>query len=144
MSHQTILVLDFGSQYTQLIARRLRELSVYSEIVPFNTPIDKLRAKHPVGIILSGGPSSVSDAGAPKCDTGVFEIGTPVLGICYGMQLMTDVLGGEVRRSGHREFGHAIVRIPSTAPADGVRASGGAAVAVSSRLFADVPSELRV
>jgi len=117
VSHQTILVLDFGSQYTQLIARRLRELSVYSEIVPFNTPIDKLRARHPVGIILSGGPSSVSDAGAPKCDPGIFTLGTPVLGICYGMQLMTDVLGGEVRRSGHREFGHAIVRIPSTPPA---------------------------
>ena len=66
MSHQTILVLDFGSQYTQLIARRLRELSVYSEIVPFNTPVEKLRAKNPVGIILSGGPKSVSEEGAPK------------------------------------------------------------------------------
>jgi GMP synthase (glutamine-hydrolysing) len=128
--HQTILVLDFGSQYTQLIARRLRELSVYSEIVPFNTPLDRLRAKQPVGIILSGGPSSVSDAGAPKCDTGIFELGTPVLGICYGMQLMTDVLGGEVRRSGHREFGHAIIRVTNgdTSP----------------RLFSDVPGELRV
>ena len=144
MSHQTILVLDFGSQYTQLIARRLRELSVYSEIVPFNTPIDKLRAQHPVGIILSGGPSSVSDVGAPKCDPGIFTLGTPVLGICYGMQLMTDVLGGEVRRSGHREFGHAIVRIPQTETESGPAASGGAAVAVTSRLFADVPSELRV
>src|SRR6185295_12702249 len=87
VSHQTILVLDFGSQYTQLIARRLRELSVYSEIVPFNTPIEQLRAKHPVGIILSGGPKSVSDAGAPKCAPELFELGTPVLGICYGMQL---------------------------------------------------------
>jgi GMP synthase (glutamine-hydrolysing) len=109
--HQTILVLDFGSQYTQLIARRLRELSVYSEIVSFNTPIDKLKEKNPVGIILSGGPKSVSEAGAPKCPPQLFELGTPVLGICYGMQLMTDVLGGEVRRSGQREFGHAHVRV---------------------------------
>src|SRR5687768_12877242 len=131
--HQTILVLDFGSQYTQLIARRLRELSVYSEIVPFNTPIDQIRAKRPVGIILSGGPKSVSEAGAPKCDTGIFELGTPVLGICYGMQLMTDVLGGEVRRSGHREFGHALIRVAGN--------GGGAELP---RLFSDVPGELRV
>jgi len=162
VTHQTILVLDFGSQYTQLIARRLRELSVYSEIVPFNTPLDKLRAKNPVGIILSGGPSSVSDAGAPKCDTGIFELDTPVLGICYGMQLMTDMLGGEVRRSGHREFGHALIRVPSTQPEDGSSASltlrpaqgdpeqsrgvraRGTAVATKSRLFSDVPNELRV
>ena len=133
MSHQTILVLDFGSQYTQLIARRLRELNVYSEIVPFNTPFEALRAREPVGIILSGGPSSVSDTGAPKCDAQVFELGTPVLGICYGMQLMTDVLGGEVRRSGHREFGHAIVRVAK---------NGGSTP--PPRLFSDVPGELRV
>ena len=128
--HQTILVLDFGSQYTQLIARRLRELSVYSEIVPFNTPIDKLKDRNPVGIILSGGPKSVSEAGAPKCAPQLFELGTPVLGICYGMQLMTDVLGGEVRRSGQREFGHAHVRVTrnGTAP----------------KLFKQIPSELRV
>src|ERR671918_1501801 len=111
VSHQTIIVLDFGSQYTQLIARRLRELSVYSEIWPPDTPAGKLRERHPVGIILSGGPKSVSDAGAPKCDPQLFELGRPVLGICYGMQLMTDVLGGEVRRSGHREFGHALVSV---------------------------------
>jgi len=128
--HQTILVLDFGSQYTQLIARRLRELSVYSEIVPFNTPLDALRAKNPVGLILSGGPSSVSDAGAPKCDVQLFDLGFPVLGICYGMQLMTDVLGGEVRRSGHREFGHALVRVED---GDGAR-----------HLFEQIPGELRV
>ena len=128
--HQTILVLDFGSQYTQLIARRLRELSVYSEIVPFNTPIEKLREKDPVGIILSGGPKSVSEAGAPKCEPRIFELGTPVLGICYGMQLMTDVLGGNVRRSGHREFGHAHVT---------VKGNG-----TPPRLFSQVPGELRV
>jgi GMP synthase (glutamine-hydrolysing) len=94
VSHQTILVLDFGSQYTQLIARRLRELSVYSEIVPFNTPVEKLRAKNPVGIILSGGPKSVSEAGAPKCEAQVFDFGVPVLGICYGMQLLAEAAGG--------------------------------------------------
>ena len=74
MSHQTILVLDFGSQYTQLIARRLRELSVYSEVVPFNTSLDTIRAKDPAGLILSGGPSSVSDPGAPKCDAAIFGL----------------------------------------------------------------------
>jgi GMP synthase (glutamine-hydrolysing) len=133
VSHQTILVLDFGSQYTQLIARRLRELNVYSEIVPFNTPPDKLRSRNPVGLILSGGPSSVSDAGAPKCDPGLFDLGTPVLGICYGMQLMTDMLGGEVRRSGHREFGHALIRV-----------AGNGGSTTTPRLFFDVPGELRV
>jgi GMP synthase (glutamine-hydrolysing) len=130
VSHQTILVLDFGSQYTQLIARRLRELSVYSEIVPFNTSIDKLREKRPVGIILSGGPKSVSEAAAPRCAPELFELGTPVLGICYGMQLMTDVLGGEVRRSGQREFGHAHVRVTGNGSPP--------------KLFSQVPSELRV
>ncbi len=130
VSHQTILVLDFGSQYTQLIARRLRELSVYSEIVPFNTSVEKLRAKNPVGIILSGGPKSVSEAGAPKCEPQIFDFGVPVLGICYGMQLMTDVLGGEVRRSGHREFGHAQVSVKSNG--------------ATPRLFSSIPAELRV
>jgi GMP synthase (glutamine-hydrolysing) len=130
VSHQTILVLDFGSQYTQLIARRLRELSVYSEIVPFNTSLETIRQKAPVGIILSGGPKSVAEAGAPRCVPELFELGTPVLGICYGMQLMTEVLGGEVRRSGQREFGHANVRV--------------AANGTPRRLFAQVPAELRV
>ena len=139
MSHQTILVLDFGSQYTQLIARRLRELSVYSEIVPFNTPLETIRARKPAGLILSGGPSSVSDAGAPRCEAAVFDLGVPVLGICYGMQLMTEMLGGEVRRSGHREFGHAIVR-----PVDQEPRSGGATVATTPRLFMELPAELRV
>ena len=135
MSHQTILVLDFGSQYTQLIARRLRELSVYSEIVPFNTPIAAIRAKDPVGVILSGGPSSVSDDGAPKCEPALFELGLPVLGVCYGMQLMTDMLGGEVRRSGHREFGHALVKVAG---------NGAPGHAKAPRLFTQVPTELRV
>ena len=140
--HQTILVLDFGSQYTQLIARRLRELSVYTEVVPFNTPLAALQAKQPVGLILSGGPSSVHDASAPACDPSVLALGVPVLGICYGMQLMTRELGGTVRRSGHREFGHAVVQVPSSAPASAT--AGGTAIATRPRLFADVPDELRV
>ena len=135
MSHQTILVLDFGSQYTQLIARRLRELSVYSEIVPFNTPAKKLREKNPVGIILSGGPKSVSEEGAPKCDPTLFELHLPVLGICYGMQLMTDMLGGEVRLSGQREFGHAFVRVSG---------NGSPEYSKAPALFREVPAELRV
>jgi GMP synthase (glutamine-hydrolysing) len=128
--HQTILVLDFGSQYTQLIARRLREMSVYCEIVPFNTSVDEIRAREPVGLILSGGPKSVSEAGAPRCPAQVFDIGAPVLGICYGMQLMTDVLGGEVRRSGQREFGHAHVTVTGNGK--------------QPRLFTQIPPQLRV
>ena len=128
MAHQTILVLDFGSQFTQLIARRLRELSVYSEILPFNTPLEAIRAKHPRGLILSGGPSSVREDGAPRPDPGIFEIGLPTLGICYGMQLMTDVLGGTVGSAPHREFGYALIR----------RAGDEA------RMLQQVPGELKV
>jgi GMP synthase (glutamine-hydrolysing) len=127
VSHQTIVVLDFGSQFTQLIARRLRELSVYSEILPFDTSIDEIKRRNPVGIILSGGPKSVSESGAPRCDVAVFEANVPVLGICYGMQLMTDALGGQVAPAPHREFGLATIRIERDAP-----------------LFASVPGELRV
>jgi GMP synthase (glutamine-hydrolysing) len=127
VNHQTIVVLDFGSQFTQLIARRLRELSVYSEILPFDTPLADIEKRNPVGIILSGGPKSVSEEGAPRCDRAVLETGAPVLGICYGMQLMTDLLGGTVAPAPQREFGLATVRIEKDAP-----------------LFATVPSELRV
>ncbi len=109
MSHQTILVLDFGSQYTQLIARRLRELSVFAEIVPYQTPASEIRARRPVGVILSGGPRSVGEPGAPRCEDEVFRLGVPVLGICYGMQVMTDALGGRVVPAPHREYGHATV-----------------------------------
>src|SRR6476469_11279737 len=111
VTHQTIIVLDFGSQFTQLIARRLRELSVYSEVWPPNTPIEKIRERNPVGVILSGGPKSVSDATAPKCDPAVYKLECPVLGICYGMQLMADQLGGQVAPAPSREFGHAVVTV---------------------------------
>ncbi len=142
MNHQTIIVLDFGSQYTQLIARRLRELSVYAEIWPPATPADQIRARQPVGIILSGGPRSVSDPGAPKCDPTIFDLGCPVLGICYGMQLMADSLGGRVALASQREFGHAVVTITGrTGAAGGV---GGAGRGDPAALFVDVPDEIRV
>ena len=138
MTHQTIVVLDFGSQFTQLIARRLRELSVYSEILPFDTPLAEIRAREArSGIVLSGGPQSVSEAGAPRCEPGVFDAGVPVLGICYGMQLMTDALGGEVAPAPHREFGLATITIEPGAPllrvGSGRSCASGRATATSSR-----------
>lgn len=108
---EKILILDFGSQVTQLIARRVREQSVYCEIHPYNVSLDKIREYAPKGIILSGGPSSVYDADAPHSDPGVYELGVPVLGICYGMQLMTHQLGGTVERSDKREYGRAMMEL---------------------------------
>ena len=110
-----ILILDFGSQYTQLIARRVRENRVYSEIFPFNATLDKIRAFGPKGIILSGGPSSVYDKNAPICDLGIFKLGIPVLGICYGMQLMAHTLGGQVSRAAKREYGRAMLSVDDAA-----------------------------
>jgi GMP synthase (glutamine-hydrolysing) len=136
VNHQTIVVLDFGSQYTQLIARRLRELSVYSEICPPDVSVEEIRAREPAGIILSGGPRSVFDAGAPTCDPAIFELGAPVLGICYGMQLMASVLGGRVEPAPQREFGHTRVTITGRA--------GGAEAGDPGALFAQVPPEIRV
>ena len=115
VTHQTIVVIDFGSQYTQLIARRLRELSVYSEIVPPHTTAAQVAARHPAGIILSGGPSSVAEAGAPRVDPGIFTLDVPTLGICYGMQLMTQMLGGTVSPAASREYGHAVIQLSPTA-----------------------------
>src|SRR4030043_217199 len=113
MYEEKILVLDFGSQYTQLIARRVRECKVYSEIFPFNASIEKIKNFNPKGIILSGGPSSVYDKNAPIPDIKIFELGMPVLGICYGMQLMAYLSGGKVTKAVKREYGKAELIIDS-------------------------------
>ena len=108
---ETIIVLDFGSQYSQLIARRVRECNVYSKIMPYNTSAAVLREENPRGIILSGGPSSVYADHAPKCDPAIFDLGIPILGICYGLQLMIHTLGGEITRGKAREYGKAMLKI---------------------------------
>ncbi len=119
--HDEILILDFGSQYTQLIARRIRECRVYCEIVPFNVPLDAVRRRPLKGVVLSGGPMSVLSPDSPVCDPGVFELGVPVLGICYGLQLTTRLLGGEVRQGDRREYGRAAIRRVHSSPLlDGV------------------------
>ena len=110
-SRQSVVILDYGAQYTQLIARRIRESHVYCEIHPFNTPLDKLKALEPRAIVLSGGPQSVYGDAAPHSDPGVFELGVPVLGICYGEQLMAHQLGGKVEASEHREYGPATLAV---------------------------------
>jgi GMP synthase (glutamine-hydrolysing) len=121
------VVLDFGSQFTQLIARRLREMSVYAEILPPATPASEIERRRPVGVILSGGPMSVFEPGAPHPDPAVFGLGTPTLGICYGMMLLADAMGGRVTAAPHREFGHATVTVVDGAP-----------------LFTNLPPALRV
>jgi GMP synthase (glutamine-hydrolysing) len=113
-THETVLILDFGSQYTQLIARRVREAAVYCEVVPFHAGLAAARARRPRGIVLSGGPDSVYAEGAPQVGRELFELGVPVLGICYGMQLMMAKLGGDVRPASGREYGPTVVHV--TAP----------------------------
>lgn len=116
MKKELVLVLDFGGLYNQLIARRVRELSVYSEMVPFNISYEEVLAKQPRGIILSGGPESVHVENAPTCDPRIFEMGVPVLGICYGMQLLAQHFGGQVAGGQLREYGRSILQI--TRPED--------------------------
>jgi GMP synthase (glutamine-hydrolysing) len=115
MKNDSIIVLDFGSQVTQLIARRIRELSIYSEIHPYNYPVDKIRALNPKGIILSGSPSSIYDPDPPVCAREIFELGVPVMGICYGMQVIAHYFGGSVEgsrvSSAHREYGFAELKL---------------------------------
>ena len=114
--HHKIVILDFGSQYTQLIARRIREQNVFSVVLPFHTPVEKLRELNPRGVILSGGPSSVFEEGAPHCSPEIFELGVPVLGICYGLQFLAHHLGGQVRPADRREYGHAQVELLHGSP----------------------------
>jgi GMP synthase (glutamine-hydrolysing) len=127
-SLQSIVVLDFGSQYTQLIARRIREQNVFSVVLPCTAPLDEIKGYNPVGIILSGGPSSVYDADAPPADKRVLELGLPVLGICYGLHFMVHSLGGKVIPGAKREYGHAEVTISHSA----------------SRLFKGLPPTMNV
>ena len=110
-ARETILILDFGAQYTQLIARRVREHGVYSEIHPFNITLEKIRQMAPLGIILSGGPSSCYEEGAPSISPEVFTLGVPVLGICYGAQLAARLLGGRVEPADKHEYGRAHVKV---------------------------------
>jgi GMP synthase (glutamine-hydrolysing) len=110
-AQECVLILDFGSQYTQLIARAVRECGVYSEIVPHTLSPEALRARRPAALILSGGPASVTAKGSPECDAAVLAMGVPVLGICYGMQLMARLLGGRVWAAPRREYGHAAIQV---------------------------------
>ncbi len=110
-THSKILILDFGSQYTQVIARRIRECQVYSEIVGFDTPAAEIAALNPNGLILSGGPASVYDKGAPQIDPNIFSLGVPVLGICYGLMLIAHHLGGRVVFTGRREYGAGVLHV---------------------------------
>ena len=130
---ETVLVLDFGAQYGQLIARRVRDLKVYSEIVPCDTPADEIAAKKPAALILSGGPASVYAEDAPSVDPGVFELGVPVLGFCYGQQIMATTLGGTVGHTEKGEYGPA--------PLTRCDAANGAG---TSALFGDTPAEQTV
>src|SRR5580693_9782396 len=125
---QTIAVLDFGSQLTQVIARRIRECQVYSKIYHYTTPAETLRAEGVIGIILSGGPQSVYAKGAPHPDRAIFELGVPILGICYGVQLMGHLLGGKVARGLKREYGKGTLLV--TDP--------------SSAIFANLPASFQV
>src|SRR3954447_26034558 len=113
---EIIPILDFGSQYAQLIARRVREQGVFSQLVRPDISLDELRKMNPRGLILSGGPSSVYEDGAPKCDPRIFDLGVPILGICYGMQLGAQLLGGQVKPARAREFGRARLRVAVNDP----------------------------
>lgn len=114
--NNTIIVLDFGSQYTQLIARRLREQGVYTEILPFSAKIEEIKAKKPKGIILSGGPASVYASDAYFCDEKIFKLKVPILGVCYGMQLIAHVFGAQVAPASHKEYGKAELSVTKTHP----------------------------
>jgi len=125
MLHERILILDFGSQVTQLIARRVRESNVYCEIIPYTTSLEQIAKLAPKGIILSGGPASVEGQNSPMISPAIFEMGIPILGICYGQQLMCKLLGGQVSAGDTREFGRAVVSVSKNCRLfDGVWAEG--------------------
>ena len=111
MEHSGIIILDFGSQYTQLIARRIREMNIFSEILPFNAPVEEIKKHNPKGIIFSGGPASVYEPNAPKPDERVYELGLPILGICYGLQVLTEHFGGKVIKADRHEYGKAELEV---------------------------------
>ena len=110
--HQLVLVLDFGGQYNQLIARRVREHHVYCEVKSYKTPLEEIKAMNPVGIIFTGGPNSVYEESSPRCEQAIFDLGIPVLGICYGCQLMAYLLGGTVSNAAEKsEYGKTQVQL---------------------------------
>ena len=116
MHKELVLVIDFGGQYNQLVARRVRENNVYCEIYSYRTPLEQIKAMGPKGIILTGGPASCYEEGAASCDKGLFEMGVPVLGLCYGAQLMSHVLGGKVEKAPVREYGHTALKVDTSSP----------------------------
>lgn len=120
MNNETVLVIDFGGQYNQLIARRVRECNVYCEVIPYTVTIDEIKSKNPVGIIFTGGPNSVYEKDAPSCDKEIFSLGVPVLGICYGNQLMAQVLGGRVTTPDRREYGKTEISIGKSELFEGI------------------------
>src|SRR5471030_728388 len=111
MTHETVFVVDFGAQYAQLIARRVREAKVFSKIVPFHRALEQAKAERPKALIFSGGPASVYAEKAPRIDKEIFELGIPILGICYGFQLTAFVLGGKVEKQERREYGSAVIEV---------------------------------
>src|SRR3954454_16650707 len=125
MEHSLVLILDFGAQYTQLIARRIREQHVYCEIHPCTVPFEQGQKLAPKAVVLSGGPASTLLPDSPTVDKRVFELGVPVLGICYGMQLTCRLLGGKVEKAAHREYGPAVVEIERAVGVFGSLATGG-------------------
>lgn len=123
--NETLVILDFGSQYTQFFARLAREMGVYSIILPFNTPTARIKAYRPLGIVLSGGPNSVYEKGAPQLNADILEFGVPILGVCYGLQLLAQHFGGKVERGTIREYGRASIKLTSPSKLIGKKADGG-------------------
>ncbi|MEA4963143.1 glutamine-hydrolyzing GMP synthase [Lutispora sp.] len=137
MDRELVLILDFGGQYNQLIARRVRENNVYCEVVPYDISVEEIKSKNPKGIIFTGGPASVYEEDSPKCDREILKMGIPILGICYGMQLMSHLLGGKVGRAGKREYGKTSVKLDESKLFKGI--SGENICWMSHTCFVDAP-----